>query len=117
MQLECYIYIFFHPVQVGFPNEVTMLDSLEKECQGTIYEKRLCKVLGCVLFTNVVDENNSLPMDTMYTVRVFSEGEVAKTDTLFSRRKSKLPRAFEHDGEWIFVRQYLSDAKHPNRNY
>ena len=94
-----YFIVLFHSVQVGFPNEVAMLDSLEKECYGTIFEKRLCKVLGCVLFTNVVDENNSLPMDTMYTIRVFSEGEVAKTDTMFSRRKSKLARAFEPDGE------------------
>jgi len=99
-----YFILLFHSVQVGFPNEVAMLASLEKECYGTVFEKRLCKVLGCVLFTNVALENTSLPMDIMYTVRVFSEGEVAKTDTLYSRRKSKLPRAFEHDGEWIVVR-------------
>ena len=87
----------------GFDNEQEMVERIQQVCVD-----KFCPVIGGAVFTNLRSDNNALPKDVRYKLRVrlHSDGEVSATYAVLPYYKFTSPRIHEHGGEFqmMFMR-------------
>ena len=81
----------------GYPNEEAMIIDLEERCRNSTRTDP-CRVIGCIVFTDLPTDGSTLPKEIEYTIRVVSSGEVRRTRKFFPHKMSSEMRKFEAGG-------------------
>ena len=81
----------------GYPSEEAMIVDLEERCRNST-RTNPCQVIGCIVFTDLPSDGNTLPKEIEYTIRVVSSGEVRKTSKFLPNKKTSEMRKFEAGG-------------------